>query len=614
VIIGTAGHIDHGKTTLVRALTGVDTDRLPEERRRGITIELGFAPLILDGVGTVGIVDVPGHEAFVRTMLAGAAGIDAALLVIAADDGVQPQTLEHLAILELLGVSSAVVAITKTDLVAEDWLSLVSEDVRATLDRTLYAGAPIIPVAAGQGEGIDALRRALAAALRATPHRNPDDLFRLPVDRAFTVRGTGTVVTGTVWSGSLHRDAEVRIMPGGAVARVRTLQNHGVAMERALPGHRVAIALSGIDLDGVGRGDTVVTDASWRPTRTLRADVTLHGSAPEALGPRAAIRLHLGTAEVGATLHTAEGALAADVACAARIVLDAPLLARGGDRFVLRLPAPLATIGGGVVSDPFPGRRAKPFPRAGLGVLERLGAILDEAGAQGIDARSLAVRLGVPPHAVDAVVTTSGATRIGTHLLFAPSVLAQTRDRLLALVNEHHESAPLSPGASLQELRSRLLVGAELADETVRLAVSEGKIEVNAGSVRRLGWVTRITPAQERALEGLLKRISDAGVAPPSVAELTAEFGPAVPDLLPFARRTGAIVQVEDSRYYAPEAIGGLLRRIQGLMSGAAEVAPSFLTHELGISRKFLIPILEYCDRQGYTVRRGEGRTWTGTL
>ena len=242
MILGTAGHIDHGKTTLVRALTGVDTDRLPEEKRRGITIELGFAPLVLEGVGTLGVVDVPGHEAFVRTMLAGATGVDLALLVVAADEGVMPQTREHLAILSLLGIRGGVVALTKTDLVDDDWLALVSEDVRATLAGSALAQAPVLPVSAQTGAGLGELRAALAAAARTLPARDAADLFRMPVDRAFTVKGTGTVVTGTVWSGSLDRDAVVRILPGGRTARVRGLQQHGGAVDRVLPGSRAAVA------------------------------------------------------------------------------------------------------------------------------------------------------------------------------------------------------------------------------------------------------------------------------------------------------------------------------------------------------------------------------------
>ncbi|HEX2777931.1 MAG TPA: selenocysteine-specific translation elongation factor, partial [Gemmatimonadaceae bacterium] len=308
MILGTAGHIDHGKTTLVRALTGVDTDRLPEEKKRGITIELGFAPLELPGVGTLGVVDVPGHEAFVRTMLAGATGVDLALLVIAADEGIMPQTREHLAILSLLAVRGGVVALTKCDLVEDEWLALVTEDVRSALAGSPLANAAIVPVSATTGAGLDALRAALVEAARRLPARDPDDLFRMPVDRSFSVKGTGTVVTGTVWSGSLAADATVRIMPDGRVARVRGVQSHGASASRALPGRRVALSLAGVERDEAGRGSWIVADEGWVASTVLRADVALlEDAAP--LGPRTRVRLHLGTQDVGARVVAAGGPL-----------------------------------------------------------------------------------------------------------------------------------------------------------------------------------------------------------------------------------------------------------------------------------------------------------------
>src|SRR5512138_3241943 len=251
MILGTAGHIDHGKTALVHALTGVDTDRLPEEKRRGITIELGFAPLRLADGTIVGVVDVPGHEGFVRTMLAGATGVDLALLVVAADEGVMPQTREHLAILQLLGVTRGIVALTKCDLVDDEWRELVVEDLRALLADTPLAGAPIVPTSSTTGEGTAELRAAIAEAARDVPARAADDLFRMPVDRAFTIKGTGTVVTGTVWSGRLTRDATVRVLPADRSVRVRGIQTHGDQVEIAEPGHRTAIALAGIDVADV---------------------------------------------------------------------------------------------------------------------------------------------------------------------------------------------------------------------------------------------------------------------------------------------------------------------------------------------------------------------------
>jgi selenocysteine-specific elongation factor len=362
MILGTAGHIDHGKTALVRALTGVDTDRLPEEKRRGITIELGFAPLSLDGLGVVGVVDVPGHEAFVRTMLAGATGVDLALLVVAADEGVMPQTREHLAILELLGVRAGVVALTKADLVDDEWLGLVSADIAALLAGSRLATASVVPVSALTGAGVPVLRAAIAAAAAAVPARDAADLFRLPVDRAFTIKGAGTIATGTVWTGSLTRDASVTILPVGRTARVRSLQSHGSAVDLALPGNRVAVGLAGVELDEVGRGAVLVAGNGWSVTTAIRADVIVLAGAPQTLGGRTSVRFHLGTADVGARVVPEGGSLSARDIKAARISLDAPIVARAGDRFVLRAGSPPITVGGGVVADPFSPRRGRRWP------------------------------------------------------------------------------------------------------------------------------------------------------------------------------------------------------------------------------------------------------------
>ena len=404
MILGTAGHIDHGKTTLVRALTGVDTDRLPEEKRRGITIELGFAPLVLPELGTVGVVDVPGHEAFVRTMVAGAAGIDVALLVIAADEGVMPQTREHLAILSLLGVSLGVVALTKRELVDPDWLALVEDDVRATLAASPLADAPIIAVSALTGQGMPELREALREMLCAVPARRSDADFRLPIDRAFTVKGTGSVVTGTVWSGALERDASVRILPGGEQLRVRGLHAHGSAVPRVEAGDRAALALANIDVAALDRGAVVVQGSAWRATRVLRADIALLPDCDVELGPRTRVRLHLGTSEVGARLVVRDVALVGGAHVPARLVLDAPIVARAGDRFVIRSASPVATLGGGIVTDPHAPVRARPWPGVGLTSLERLDLLTREGGANGVLVGDLPVRVGVARGDIDALI------------------------------------------------------------------------------------------------------------------------------------------------------------------------------------------------------------------
>ena len=610
MILGTAGHIDHGKTTLVRALTGVDTDRLPEEKRRGITIELGFAPLALPGIGTIGVVDVPGHEAFVRTMLAGATGIDLALLVVAADEGVMPQTREHLAILSLLGVRGGVVALTKCDLVEDDWLALVEDDVRATLARGPLAAAPIVRTAAARGEGLEAVRAAIATLAAGIPARDASDLFRMPVDRAFSVRGTGTVVTGTVWSGSLRRDAVVRILPGDRTARVRGTQSHGAQVESVGPGSRAAIALAGIELNDAGRGSVLVEDTSWTPTRALRAEVALLDDAEIELGPRTRVRLHLGTADVGARVVAVGGRLRPGVRTPARIVLDEPVVARAGDRFVLRSASPLVTIGGGIVHDPLPhGRRFRPWPSAALNVGERLALVLAEGGAHGVAASSLAVRLGVSPTAVEALLVQHGAGHraISDRLWDAGAVTALATS-LRRAVAEHHASHPLDPGAPLQAMRASLGAPAAIVDEVVRDGVREGDLELDGGLVRARGWSPRLSETQLRARDDLLRLLDEAGAEPPSVGEIVATGREEAASLLRLLDREGLVVQVEPDRYYATGAARALVERLRAGMTLGREYGPAELRDLLGVSRKFLIPFLEYCDRIGVTDRRATGR------
>ena len=612
MILGTAGHIDHGKTTLVRALTGVDTDRLPEEKRRGITIELGFAPLRLDGLETIGIVDVPGHEAFVRTMLAGATGVDLALIVIAADEGVMPQTREHLAILKLLGVERGIVALTKCDLVDDEWRELVIEDVRALLADTPFAGAPIVETSVNANTGLDTLRAAIATAAREVPARAADDLFRMPVDRAFTIKGTGTVVTGTVWSGRLTRDATVRVLPADRAVRVRGIQTHGTQVAVAEPGHRTAIALAGIEVGDVGRGSFLVADGAWRASTVLRADVVLLDDAPRALRPRTAVRFHIGTADVGARVVAAEGSLAPGERRFARIMLDEPVVLRAGDRFVLRSASPAATIGGGVVIDPFASRRARPWAAASHSLPdERLELALHDAGAEGVDVASLPVRLGVSPSEIQQLLARAHVLQLGTSL-YASDVVGALRERLVMLLEEGHRARPLEPGLSLQELRSRLGVAPELIDHVLARASQDGKLEVAGGIVRTAGWTPRLSDAQRATLAQLAETLHSAGSEPPSVGELESRFGRDVPDLVRLLEREQRIVAVEPDRFYDAACLTTLVDKLRRGMTEPREYSPAELRDVLGISRKFLIPFLEYCDRRGYTSRGAGGRSWRG--
>ena len=610
MIIGTAGHIDHGKTALVRALTGVDTDRLPEEKRRGITIDLGFAPLELPNVGVAGVVDVPGHEAFVRTMLAGATGIDLALLIVAADEGVMPQTREHLAILGLLGIRGGVVALTKRDLVDDDWLDLVRLDLAEALVGTPLADAAVVPTSVVTQDGLVGLRDALAAAALQVAPRTAEDVFRMPIDRVFTVRGTGTVVTGTVWSGTLTRDAVVRVLPEDRTARVRGLQAHGAAIDSVRPGTRLAVALAGVEHDALSRGGVLVADPGWHPTRVLRADVTLIGGPDTLLSPRASVRFHLGTTEVGARIVTSGGPLAAGETKPARVVLDSPIVSRAGDRFVIRGGSPVSTLGGGVITDPNPShRRPRPWTGAHETPTDRLRLALAEAGGAGLALDDLPVRLGAPPRVVAALfkAVDEPPVQLGRRL-FAAAERERVIASLIGLVDAHHTRHPLEPGATLQTVRAQLAGHPELIDDAINVAVGRVLVTVDGGIIRRPTWAPLLSSEQQALKSTLVQTLQSAGPEPPSLSELGSAHGPSVAPLLRMLEREGTVVPVESDRYYAKDALESLVIRLRDGMRPGREYSPSELRDVIGLSRKYLIPFLEYCDRSGITERRPAGR------
>lgn len=616
MIIGTAGHIDHGKTALVRALTGIDTDRLPEEKRRGITIELGFAPLELDGIGRVGIVDVPGHEAFVRTMLAGATGVDLALLVVAADEGTMPQTTEHLAILSLLGVRGGVISVTKRDLVDEEWLALVCDDVRAEVAGTPLSGAAIVPTSVLSGEGLAELRNALRTAAREVPTRAADDLFRMPVDRVFTVRGTGTVVTGTIWSGSVAPDRNIRILPAGLSARVRGVQTHGRVVDEALPGTRTAIALAGVGLDRVERGSVLVSDDRWTATTAIRADVALLATAAAPLRARSRVRFHLGTSEVGARIVARTGFLEPGGRSSARIVLDEPIVARAGDRFVLRSATPLTTIGGGLVTDPLPPvRRPRSWSGDASTPASRMALLLQERGPNGVERETLPIRLGTTPAETEALLSsTEGKTLVTLGgRVFAAAAMQQSTAALLALVEEYHARCPLEPGAPLQSIRSRLPGAPELVDAVIRAKCAAGELVSEGGLLRRRDWAPQLTAAQVATREAIRASLEEAGREPPSVPELCVRHGPDAAPILRLLERDGSVVQVEEERFYSAAKLEQTVESLKGGMSPGREYSPAELRELLGVSRKYLIPLLEFCDRRGVTLRTEHGRSRGGT-
>ncbi len=612
MIIGTAGHIDHGKTQLVKALTGVDTDRLPEEKRRGITIDLGFAPLLLDGVGTVGVIDVPGHEDFVRSMVVGASGIDLALLVVAADEGVMPQTREHLSILELLRIPRLVVALTKSDLVDDEWLALVRADVAALIGDGNKNPA-IVSCSSRTGAGLDELRSVLCTKLKEGSARQADDLFRLPVDRAFSVRGTGTVVTGTVWSGDLAVDEVVRILPAERATRVRRIEQHGQPIERVRAGNRAAIALSGTELSDVARGAVLVRDQHWQPTSLFEAVVAFDAESARGLTPRSWLRLHAGASEVGARITLADSVAGENPRVIARITTDSPLVLRGGDRFVLRLPAPLRTIGGGVVVDPYARRRPLPhvaeqdLERLTLSAEARLRFVLVSQSSRGVRLTDISVRTGCAPAELQDIVERTGVY-IGRHNLFAAEAVEQVMASVRRIVAEYEIKSPLSLGVPAQTVREGVRASEELADISIREMERAGEIESRGPLLRRSGWAPSPTDRDVEASNHLVHDICAGEQEPPSVSELVSRYGSSVPTLLRFLERQGRIVKVEADRYYDRNALEHMIAQLKGKLVPGQVYVPAQLRDVLGFSRKYLIPFLEFCDRSGVTERRGDGR------
>jgi selenocysteine-specific elongation factor len=665
LVLGTAGHIDHGKTALVRALTGVDTDRLPEEKRRGITIDLGFANLRVHEDVEFGIVDVPGHEAFVRNMLAGATGIDLVLLVVAADAGVMPQTREHAAIVELLGVTRGVVAITKVDLVDDEWLELVRGEVHELLADGGLAGAPIVAVSARTGAGLDELKRALEVTAGSTPARESHDLFRMPIDRVFTVRGTGTVVTGTVWSGALRRDAQVRVEPAGFMARVRGLQRHGVECDQVRAGERAAIALAGVSRAALTRGDTLLQGAAWAGSSILTVRLSALADAGAPLRARQRVRISLGTAEVLARLALPEGELQPGKDGLAQLRLERPVVARARDRFVIRSYSPVRTIAGGTVLEPHAPRR-KRFTELTAQALHSLTAAVDGAaaggrevaaaeaggadagaadtgaadaaatdagaaaeaarllaaavalaGSDGVPVERLPVLTGVSPRLLDAAMIrlTHELVTIGDVVLPARQVEA-CRQQILDRLRAHHAAQPLEDGMDKEALRrasgdpgSRPAGAVVAFDAALQRLLENGLAEARGSAIALPGYLPAPDPAQRVVLDRLARFYAAAGLQAPDLSELPHDLaGSDTPALLRFLERQRVLVRLGPTRWADAAAVALGVSQLQVQLPAGQQLTIADFKQVVNLSRKHLIPLLEYLDRAGVTVRSGDVR------
>jgi selenocysteine-specific elongation factor len=608
MIVGTAGHIDHGKSALVAALTGRAMDRLAEERRRGITIDLNFAPLLLGGGMVAGVVDVPGHEDFVRTMVAGASGIDLALLVIAADEGIMPQTSEHLAVLEHLGVTAGIPVISKADLVEPDWLELVMAEAAERLAASRVAFDAPMATSVRSGRGLDELRARLAERAARLEPRNGADLFRLPVDRACSLAGVGTVVTGTAWSGRIAVGDAVSLLPSGHAGRVRSVESYGQSLQQSEPGARTAIGLAGVAREDVHRGDWLVAaDAAWLPSRAFDAEVALQADAPRSLVTRSRVRVHLGTAEVMARVHP-RAPIEPGGRGIARISLEAPVVARAHDRFVLRSYSPVTTIGGGRVLDPQPPRRRTVWPtgldshRPG----DRFRALL-ERRPTGIRSAELPVLLGVSPAETQTVAQAeASAAKVGD-LWVREATLAEIGARALTILKAYHRAHPSERGIPLETLRRGLRAPEPLVERALADIASAGRTRVAMGVAALSGFVPRVQGG-DAEIDRVVQILEKAELSPPSLAELERQTGRRdIGAILRLAAESGRVEAVERERYYARLALDRFTATLAEI-GRESLIAPAALRDRLGISRKYMIPLLEWADAKGITERVGDAR------
>lgn len=627
--IGTAGHVDHGKSTLVKVLTGIDPDRLAEEKERGMTIDLGFAWLKLPGGREVSIVDVPGHESFIKNMLAGVGGIDAALLVVAADEGVMPQTREHLAILDLLRVRRGVVALTKADLVDEEWLELVREEVQEQLKTTTLANAPIIPVSAYTGLGLPALLAQLEQVLDETQERENIARPRLPIDRVFTMTGFGTVVTGTLLDGSFKLGQEVEVLPQAIRTRIRTLQTHRHQVEVAQPGSRVAINLANVARTDLERGNIVALPGQLRPTILIDAHIQLLADAPRALAHNTLVDFYSGSQEVPARIRLLDvEELQPGQSAWVQLRLSRPAVVARRDRFILRIPSPSITIGGGEVVDIQPRyhRRFQPSVLNALATLERgspeelVLAALDRRRLVGYDLADIVkhsnLSQDVTQQTLETLLKAGRVRRIGM-LWFAQAVWDALADEAIRLVREQHRQYPLRSGLSKEEWRTRLHLPAKMATEVFAALHAEGQLAptINRGAtgeaattggfIRLPGFVPTFTAAQQQLVERLMRQFKQSPYTPPVYAEAESIVGP---EILGSLIEQGRLVKLGDGVLFLRETHEEAVARLVAHLREHGKMTAAEARDVLGTTRKYTLPLLEHMDEQRITRRRGDER------
>ena len=622
IIIGTAGHVDHGKTALIKALTGAETDRLREEKERGISIDLGFAPFRLPSGEIAGVVDVPGHEKFISNMLAGIGGIDLVLLVVDVNEGVMPQTHEHLQILELLQISRGIVVLTKCDIAEEDWIDIVEEEVREEVGHTFLKDAPFLRVSSMTGDGIPELIDTIQQMVRTIDPKDSDGPLRLPVDRHFSVSGFGTVVTGTLLSGSVKIGDSVEALPPGKQVRVREVQVHGKKTEQAFAGQRVALNLVGLDRDEIQRGTVVGTPGIFEQTQRLDARLTLLPDAPRAVKFRDPIHFYLGTARVvGVVALLDRDVMEPGESAIVQIHLDRPLVAHRQDRFIIRSYSPMTTIGGGRILDPRPvkHRRFRKEVMAALAELESgetfflLQKLAQQGCAKVKDLEQLA-GLGRERTAalLDALAAEGKAVSLGDQWAGAETVRSW-RHRLVETASRYHDANPLLPGIPHATLKGALpqQLSPKGFEELLRAALADGDLDQQGEWLRRPGFAPTPTPAQAAVIARLEEAYREAGPQAKNKQEMLDRLGiepAAAEDALAYLFNQGRLVRLNAESFFSTAAYAEALERLRRHFAGQQTLTLAEFRDQLGSARKQTQALLEYWDGLKYTLRQGDAR------
>ncbi len=627
IIIGTAGHIDHGKTALIKALTGTNTDRLKEEQQRGITIDIGFAFLTLPNDIELGIIDVPGHEKFVKNMLAGVGGIDMAMLVIAADEGMMPQTEEHLAICDLLQIQRGLVALTKTDLVEEEWLEMVIEDVRQELNETFLQDAPIVPVSSKTGSGVNELLKQLELLVHQVEERSSEGIFRLPVDRVFTIKGFGTVVTGTLISGSVRSEDIVETLPGRTKTRVRNVQVHDTSVERAYAGQRTALNVHGIEKNSIRRGSVLCESDLLHPTYMLDAEITLTPKAPRPLKYRDRVRLHHGTSEILArVIFFDREELLPGHRTYVQFRLESPLVAMARDRYIIRSYSPINTIGGGeiLLTHPEKHKRSSSIVSQLITLKEgSLEEVLDlyvgQAKLQPITPRIISGMLAVAEHEI----------RRGLRQLIQEGKILNTEDQgiavihadqyqgivaqLLQVIDGFHAKFPLKPGIAKEELRKKLPddLPLQVFQQILDDQANAGTLRIEQKMVRKSTYCLQLSAEQRRIKQKLEQVYLSARFQAPNSKDALEKTGfpeKESREIFRLLHDEGTLIRLEGEIYYHKDVLKEISRRISEYLKDYHEITIGDVKNSLQLSRKYAIPILAYLDASEITLRKGDVR------